>query len=38
MLKMTDLIKLLKDSGKQFVAHEHEALLVFKILRIKEVR
>ena len=26
MLKMPDLIKLLKDSGKQFVAHEHEAL------------
>jgi len=26
MLKMPDLIKLLNDSGKQFVAHEHEAL------------
>ena len=23
---MPDLIKLLNDSGKQFVAHEHEAL------------
>ena len=26
MLEMTDLIKLLKDSGKQFVAHKHKAL------------
>ena len=26
MLEMPDLIKLLKDSGKQFVAHKHKAL------------
>ena len=30
MLEMPDLIKLLKDSGKQFVAHKHKALFTVR--------
>ena len=36
MLEMPDLIELLKDSGKQFVTHEHEAL--FKVEDSKNKR